>query len=64
MAKKRERATEVEFLRWFYSNCDFGPAHSDVMDHYQHQFMEETGKNLPDERGYNIAMDGETNLDE
>ena len=22
---------ELRFLRWFYQNCDFGPAHDDVI---------------------------------
>ena len=22
---------ELQFLRWFYENCDFGPAHDDVI---------------------------------
>ena len=24
-------AIELKFLRWFYQNCDFGPAHEDVI---------------------------------
>lgn len=43
-----ERATELEFLQWFYKNCDFGPAHEDVMELYQQQFVKRTGKLLPE----------------
>jgi len=58
----KERATEVEYLKWFRINADFGPADSDVKDNMDRYFMEETGKNLPE--GWNIASDGETSLDE
>ncbi len=56
-----ERATELEYLRWFRINCDFGPAHSDVVDIMNQEFMSDTGKNLP--KGWNMASDGETSLD-
>lgn len=58
---QRERATELEWLRFFYHYSDFGPADSDVRDGLMDYFMEFTGKNLPD--GWNLASDGETNLD-
>ena len=61
MNKARERATELEWLQWFYIEADFGPADSDVQDWMKVQFMDETKKNLPD--GYNLASDGETNID-
>lgn len=57
----RERATELEYLTWFRQNADFGPADSDVKENLNRNFMEETGKNLPD--GWNYASDGETVLD-
>jgi len=57
----RERATELEYLKWFRIHADFGPADSEVKDALDEMFMEETGKNLPE--GWNIAQDGETNLD-
>ena len=57
----RERATELEYLTWFRNNVDFGPGHGDVMEGMNSDFMEETGKNLPD--GWNVAQDGETRLD-
>ena len=39
---------EVEWLRWFYSNADFGPADGDVRQILKDQFMKETGKELPE----------------
>jgi hypothetical protein len=57
----RERATELEYLKWFRHDADFGPAHSDVVDGMNLRFMKETGKNLP--LGWNVAQDGETSLD-
>lgn len=58
----RERATELEYLTWFKNNTDFGPADSDVQDNMNKDFMQETGKNLPE--GWNFASDGETSLDQ
>ena len=58
-SEKRERATELEWLRWFYRNTDFGPADDDVQLSMKSAFMEECGKNLPG--GYN--EDGDTCLD-
>lgn len=58
----RERASELEYLKWFCQNADFGPADDDVRDSMNQQFMRETGKNLPE--GWNYASDGETIIDE
>jgi len=58
----RERATELEYLKWFRHNIDFGPAHEDVIEILNENFMEETGKNIPE--GWNYASDGETIIDE
>lgn len=38
----------LEFLEWFYSNCDFGPAHEDVISILHARYTRETGKNVPD----------------
>lgn len=57
----RERSTEVEYLKWFVTNCDFGPADGDVRDYLNGRFMDETGKNLPE--GWNYLSDGETIID-
>jgi hypothetical protein len=58
---KRERATELEYLKWFRHNADFGPAEGDVIEYMNEQFMDETGKNLPE--GWNYGQDGETIID-
>ena len=42
-----DRATELEYLQWFYGNADFGPADSDVRAHLKQAFVEATGKALP-----------------
>ena len=42
-----EYATELEYLKWFYNNCDFGPAHEDVIDIMNEDFEKETGKSVP-----------------
>ena len=51
MSKKKQRATEIEWLKWFYSYADFGPADSDVRAYMEDRFRQETGKLLPE--GYN-----------
>ena len=57
----RERATELEYLKWFRIHVDLGPAESDVIEGMHDRFMSETGKNLPE--GWNFAQDGETTID-
>jgi hypothetical protein len=57
----RERAGELEYLKWFRINADFGPADGDVKDYMDERFMDETGKNLPE--GWNFKQDGETSTD-
>jgi len=42
------QATELEYLKWFYQNMDFGPAHGDVMLALQAEFQQQTNKQLPD----------------
>ena len=46
-----EKATELEFLNWFYDECDFGPADSDVREMLKEGFVADTGKDLPDGYG-------------
>lgn len=58
----KERATELEYLKWFRHNADFGPAESDVIDWMNERFIKETGKNLPE--GWNYQSDGETSTDQ
>lgn len=46
-----KRATELEYLRWFYQNADFGPADGDVRIYLNEGFIAETGKSIPDGYG-------------
>lgn len=57
----RDRATELEYLKWFRIAADFGPADSDVKDYMNQRFIKETGKNIPE--GWNFKSDGETTTD-
>jgi hypothetical protein len=43
-----ERATELEWLQFYYVNGDFGPAHEDVVNSLKESFKTETGKELPE----------------
>ena len=43
----KQRATELQWLRYFYENADFGPAHQDVIDIIAEDFTKETGMLLP-----------------
>lgn len=42
-----EKATEIEFLKHFYQEADFGPADGDVRDSIKSHFEEKSGKKLP-----------------
>lgn len=42
-----DRATELEWLKWFYNHSDFGPADGDVRDWLAETFKAQTGKLLP-----------------
>jgi hypothetical protein len=44
-----EEATELEFLRYFYNNCDFGPAHEDIIYLIKESFVEDVEKRIPEE---------------
>ena len=52
----KERATELEYLKWFRQNADFGPADGDVKILMNEQFKKETGKLLP--KGWNYNAEG------
>ncbi len=39
---------ELDYLRWFYANTDFGPAHADVVGCMEEEYVEETGCKVPD----------------
>jgi len=47
MKKIKKEATELEYLKWFRSECDFGPAHGDVIYYMDKDFEKETGKLVP-----------------
>ena len=51
------KATELEFLKYFYSVSDFGPADEDVRDWIKLSFMNKTGKELPN--GYEVSDEEE-----
>lgn len=53
---RMQRATELDYLKWFRINADFGPADSDVKDSMDQQFMEETNLSLPE--GWNFDSEG------
>ena len=42
-----ERATELEYLQYFYAVADFGPADEDIRYMINQQFKKCTGKDLP-----------------
>jgi len=44
-----KRASELEWLKWFYTRSDFGPADDDVVQLLKEQFQQETGLALPEE---------------
>lgn len=48
MEQAIERANEIDFLKWFYQNADFGPADGDVRQHLKQRFALDTGLNLPE----------------
>jgi hypothetical protein len=45
--KQKQRATEIEWLKWFFDHADFGPADSDVREWIAESFKIKTGKLLP-----------------
>ena len=44
---EKKEASELEYLKFFYSNADFGPGHGDVMFVINENFVEATGKKVP-----------------
>ncbi len=56
-----ERATKEEYLEWFYSYADFGPADSDIRDRMIDIFMITKKKKMSEGWTYS---DGETSCDE
>jgi hypothetical protein len=52
-----KRASELEWLRYFYEEADFGPAHGDVEQLLMDNFKKEKNKQLPE--GYDWEEDEE-----
>lgn len=52
-----DRATELEWLKFFHREADFGPGDGDVRECIKEAFKRETGKKMP--LGYNYNSDGE-----
>ena len=46
-ARKPKVASELEYLKWFRVNADFGPADGDIQTMMNEQFERLTGKRLP-----------------
>ena len=42
-----ETNDELDFLRWFWENCDFGPADDDVRTIMIDEYQDETKKKVP-----------------
>jgi hypothetical protein len=42
------KATEQQWLEWFYQEADFGPADSDVRYYMKKDFMKATGLDMPE----------------
>lgn len=47
-----KKATELEFLQYFYANADFGPADEDVKNIIKEDFIQHKRKQLPE--GYEV----------
>lgn len=54
----RERASELEFLKWVWLESDIHPVKRDNLKRW---FIEETGKDIPE--GWNYWSDGKTTTD-
>lgn len=52
-----EAADEIEYLRYFFQQADFGPADSDVREFIDDAFRNEFNKDLP--KGYQAEDDGD-----
>ena len=49
MSKKFKK---LEFLEWFFEDCNFGPAHEDVISCMVDDYEEQTGQVVPEEYDY------------
>jgi hypothetical protein len=39
---------ELQYLKWFRLNCDFGPAEGDVINDLNERYKSDTGNELPE----------------
>ena len=46
--KSTNEMTELEYLRLFFQEADFGPAHGDVVEWMNARITKNTGKELPE----------------
>ena len=44
---RKSVATELEWLKWFAQNADFGPAEGDIRNAMRKEFRKLTGKEIP-----------------
>jgi len=56
-----KKATELEWLKYFYEHADFGPASDDVRDGLKESFIKNIKKELPD--GYELYDEPDWNED-
>lgn len=49
MTEEEEDRQELDYLRWFCTNADFGPAEGDVRIYMQNEYVSQTGKPVPPE---------------
>jgi hypothetical protein len=52
IAASMEEASELEYLKWFRCNADFGPADGDVKIIMERNFERATGKKVPERWRY------------
>jgi hypothetical protein len=43
-----EQKAELNYLRWFHGNADFGPAEGDVRHYLNEQYVAQTGSQVPE----------------
>ena len=47
MQEVADEARELEYLRWFKQNADFGPSNSDIHKGIDAYYCKETGNDVP-----------------
>lgn len=47
MTANRKIDPATDWLEWFYTNADFGPAHSDVVQMMREEYEVKTGRKVP-----------------